>query len=68
MNRQRDVFPMGSLILHGPHIEEVGPSQAQPEERFDHVIDASGMIVVPGLINTHQHFYYHLFKASRTAF
>jgi 5-methylthioadenosine/S-adenosylhomocysteine deaminase len=62
MNRQRDVFPAGSLIFNGSHIEEVGPGHAQPEERFENVIDASGMIVVPGLINTHQHFYYHLFK------
>jgi 5-methylthioadenosine/S-adenosylhomocysteine deaminase len=26
------------------------------------VLDAKGMIVIPGLINAHQHFYYHLFK------
>ena len=62
MNRQRDVFSVGSLVINGTHIEKVGPSNSQREERFDNVIDASGMIVIPGLINAHQHFYYHLFK------
>src|SRR5690242_19030773 len=62
MNRQRDVFPAGSLVINGAHIERVGPDDPQLKERFDHVIDASGMIVIPGLINAHQHFYYHLFK------
>jgi hypothetical protein len=53
-----------SRIAHsyGSHTEEVGPGHAQPGERFENVIDASGMIVVPVLTNTHQHFYYHLLK------
>ena len=29
---------------------------------FDEVIDASGSIIVPGLINMHQHHWYTLFK------
>ena len=62
MNSQRDVFPAGSLVINGSHIEKVGPHDAQLEEHVDGVVDASGMIVVPGLINAHQHFYYHLFK------
>ena len=62
MNRQRDVFSAGSLVINGAHIEKVEPGDAQPEGPFENVIDASGMIVIPGLINAHQHFYYHLFK------
>ena len=61
VNGTRDVFPGGTVIVNGNFIEEVS-SHAQASGTFDEVIDASGMIVVPGLINAHQHFYYHLFK------
>ena len=33
-----------------------------PTEAVERTIDARGMAVIPGLINAHQHFYYHLFK------
>ena len=62
MNRKRDVFPAGSLVVEGQSIERVEPGDIQSDSSFDDVIDASGMIVIPGLINAHQHFYYHLFK------
>lgn len=62
MNAKRGVYPHGWLILDGQTIASIGPQGAMPQGTFDEVIDASGMIVIPGLINTHQHFYYHLFK------
>lgn len=62
MNRKRDVFSAGSVVIEGSHIRYVGPNDAQQEGHYDQTIDASGMIVIPGLINAHQHFYYHLFK------
>ena len=41
----------------------MGPSaQAPRPQDFDQVIDAAGSIVVPGLINMHQHHWYTLFK------
>ena len=39
------------------------PKRLRPEE-FDEVIDASGCIVLPGLINMHQHHWYTLFKGA----
>ena len=35
---------------------------APPSAEFDEVIDATGCIVLPGLINMHQHHWYTLFK------
>ena len=63
MNSSREVFPGGYVATAGQRIEAVGPLaewEGRPTE--GEVIDARGMIVIPGLINAHQHFYYHLFK------
>jgi 5-methylthioadenosine/S-adenosylhomocysteine deaminase len=62
VDRQRNVHPGGYVLINGNAIERVGPGSEIPKEAVDRVIDARGMIVVPGFINAHQHFYYHLFK------
>ena len=36
-------------------------------ERLDEVIDARGQVVIPGLVNTHHHFYQTLTRALRPA-
>jgi len=59
----RSVHPGGFVAIDGARIAAVGPaSQAPKPGGFDEVIDASGAIVVPGLINMHQHHWYTLFK------
>jgi 5-methylthioadenosine/S-adenosylhomocysteine deaminase len=59
----RHVHPGGYVTIEGARISAVGPSaQAPKPENFDQVIDAAGAIVVPGLINMHQHHWYTLFK------
>ncbi len=63
LDMRRTVYPNGYVAIKGTKIAAVGDYKDCPsEERYSQVIDASGMIIIPGLINTHQHFYYHLFK------
>jgi len=52
----------GGLFVRDNVIEVVGRTDELPEEA-DQVIDASGMIVLPGLINTHHHLYQTLTRA-----
>ncbi len=52
----------GALFARDNAIERVGPTDELPTEA-DTVIDARGMVVVPGLVNTHHHFYQTLTRA-----
>lgn len=51
----------GWVLVLGSKIAAVGPAGSEPEGA-DERIDASGCIVVPGFVNTHQHPWYALFK------
>jgi len=63
VNPSREVFPGGFVAVDGARIEAVGPGARAPSPGpQDEVIDASGCIVLPGLINMHQHHWYTLFK------
>ncbi len=46
----------GGLFVRDNAIVQVGPTSELPASA-DRVIDARGMIVLPGLINTHHHLY-----------
>ena len=52
----------GSVFIRDNVIEQVGPADELPQEA-DTVIDAESMAVLPGLINTHHHFYQTLTRA-----
>ncbi|MEN8040528.1 MAG: 8-oxoguanine deaminase [Actinomycetota bacterium] len=52
----------GGLYVVDGFIEQVGPTAELPETA-DEVIDLSGHVVLPGLINTHHHFYQTLTRA-----
>ena len=59
----RSIFPGGFVAIDGARISAMGPSAQMPaRDGFDEIIDAAGCIVVPGLINMHQHHWYTLFK------
>jgi 5-methylthioadenosine/S-adenosylhomocysteine deaminase len=60
---RRNVFPGGYVAVDGARISAVGAAGDTPKrEGFDELIDGTGAIVVPGLINMHQHHWYTLFK------
>jgi len=45
-----------AILLEGDRIARIAP-KAQIQGPFDRVLDASGKVVMPGLINAHMHFY-----------
>jgi cytosine/adenosine deaminase-related metal-dependent hydrolase len=49
-------IPGGGLFCDGPAIMQVGATDTLPPTA-DEVIDARGLIVIPGLVNTHHHFF-----------
>jgi 8-oxoguanine deaminase len=54
MDEERRCIPDGGLFVCDQVIEQVGPTGDLPPEA-DHIIDARGMIILPGLVNTHHH-------------
>ena len=65
----RSIFPGGFVAVDGSRISAVGSSAQTPRtEEFDEIIDAAGTIILPGLINMHQHHWYTLFKGLADGF
>ncbi len=56
MDAERRRIPDGGLFVQDNAIVQVAPTAELPETA-DRVIDARGMIVLPGLVNTHHHLY-----------
>ena len=66
MDGQRREIAGGGLFARGPAIESVGASDTLPATA-DEVIDARDQVVLPGLVNTHHHFYQTLTRVLRPA-
>ena len=62
MDAQRRQIKDGALFVRDQAIEQVGPTASLPASA-DTVINARGMIVLPGLVNTHHHLYQSLTRA-----
>ncbi|HSN76596.1 MAG TPA: 8-oxoguanine deaminase [Anaerolineae bacterium] len=56
MDTARRRITGGGLFVRDNVIEQVGPTAELPATA-DQVIDARGMVVLPGLVNTHHHLY-----------
>ncbi len=53
----------GGVVVEGAEIVEVVPAGGAPVHGHDQVFDAARHVVLPGLINTHHHFYQTLTRA-----
>ncbi len=60
-DHQRE-FPDGGLFIRDGFIENVGQTSSLPADA-DEVLDLSGHVLLPGLVNTHHHFYQTLTRA-----
>ena len=56
MDAERRRLTDGGLYVQDNEVVQVGPTSELPETA-DAIIDARGMIVLPGLVNTHHHLY-----------
>jgi len=59
---RREIVDGGMYIVDG-FIESIGPTSDLPETA-DVVVDMTGQVVLPGLVNTHHHFYQTLTRAT----
>jgi len=66
MDADRRRIPDGGLFVRDDAVEQVGPTSELPASA-DRVLDARGMIVLPGLVNCHHHLYQTLTRAVPTA-
>lgn len=62
MDDERREIPDGTVLLDGNRIDAVGPTSQLPDSA-DQVIDLTDHILMPGLVNTHHHYYQTLTRA-----
>jgi 8-oxoguanine deaminase len=62
MDSQRHKIADGGIFVRDNVIEAVGPTNELPGEA-ERILDASGQLVMPGLVNTHHHLYQTLTRA-----
>lgn len=57
----------GGLVVEDGMIAELVPAGARPASAVDETLDASSHVVLPGLVNTHHHFYQTMTRAHPAA-
>src|SRR3990170_5518038 len=62
MDGARREIPGGGLFIRDGFIEQVGQSAELPSQA-DEILDLTGHVVLPGMVNTHHHFYQTLTRA-----
>jgi len=62
MNDRREEILDGGFFAREGWIEQVGLSSTLPQAA-DHVLDLTGHVVIPGMVNTHHHLYQTLTRA-----
>jgi 8-oxoguanine deaminase len=62
MDQQRREIPDGGLFIEGNRITAVAATRDLPENA-DEILDLTGHVVTPGLVNTHHHMFQSLTRA-----
>lgn len=62
MNLRREVFSPGVVVVERDRIAHVGPDGSWSRSVDDQIVDCRGHVVMPGLINTHTHACFSLFR------
>ncbi|HEY9472309.1 MAG TPA: hypothetical protein VIS06_00520, partial [Mycobacteriales bacterium] len=63
MDAAARTIPNGFVLVTDARITAVGDMDDAPSDHdVNHVVDATGCWVTPGLVNMHQHHWYHLLK------
>lgn len=63
MDPQRRIIEDAAILINGDHIVEVGKrTDIVGKYRVRHTINATGKVIIPGLINTHTHAAMTLFR------
>jgi cytosine/adenosine deaminase-related metal-dependent hydrolase len=62
LDDQHSELPDGGLFIRDGFIEQVGTTSELPANA-DEVLDLNGHVLLPGLVNTHHHFYQTLTRA-----
>lgn len=63
MNAERTIFSDGAVVTDSDKIVDVGPTEAMiAKHQATNTVDATGMLVVPGLIDSHNHPFQFLSK------
>ncbi len=63
MDATRQELPGADLLFEGSVIKAVGTWDGPVDGPVDNVVDATGCVVTPGLVNTHHHLYQTLTRA-----
>lgn len=66
MDGERREIKRGGVYIEDNLIKQVGPSDELPQQA-DEVLDMTGKVVIPGLVNTHHHMYQSLTRVVPTA-
>lgn len=57
MDPERHEYAVGHVVIDGTRIRSVAPGRYVPTGEDVDVIDATGCVLTPGLVNTHHHLY-----------
>ncbi len=60
MNNQDEHLTHVDLLIHDQKIEAIGKNLST--ENIDTIIDGSGLVALPGFVNTHHHLYQTMFR------